>query len=131
MFDAVKRAATAAMAATKWECTHLPHRVTWTRYLTDMRRMDPLNGGKVEMDALTEAGVWFDDSQAYPVTMDKQIDRNGPDRVVIIIQRLRPHFEPYMLVKKVQTSLAFATVNCEPIEKKALAKLLRQAKKRR
>lgn len=87
--DDVEDAARVAVEA-GWTPIAYPCRVSITRYIPDARVFDPMNLGQAEANALTRAGVWTDDSLARPIQLDVQSNADGPDRVVIVIQRLAP-----------------------------------------
>lgn len=85
----VEEAAGSAVAA-GWETIAYPCRAWITRYVPDARVFDALNLGQCEANALTRAGVWTDDQLACPIMLDVQPKCEGPDRVVIVVQRLAP-----------------------------------------
>jgi Holliday junction resolvase RusA-like endonuclease len=93
LFAAVKDAASAEMFRTGWVTTSDECEVTVTRYVRDRRRRDAGNMSKVELDALSRACVWEDDSQATRVVLEIMHDPKGEDRVVIVVRRWRAtHF---------------------------------------
>jgi len=56
-------------------------------YFGDKRIRDIDNYHKLTLDALTETGVWEDDSQAYEMIVTKGYDKENP-RVELVINRL-------------------------------------------
>lgn len=89
LFAAIKESAEIEMAHFGWsKATDLVH-TTIVLYRSTKRRQDAGNVAKCELDALTVAGVWEDDSLAKPVVLDIEYDPSGPDRVVIILRKRR------------------------------------------
>jgi hypothetical protein len=83
----VEEAAREAIAA-GWQRIEFPCRCSITRYKPDARVADAVNVGGVECNSLTRAGVWTDDEIGRPITLDVQPKSDGPDRVVIVVQRV-------------------------------------------
>lgn len=90
LFDAVREAAGREMERVGWICAEYLCATTVTFYHTDKRQRDCSNLAKCELDALTTARVWLDDSLARPVTLETEYDPKGPARVVIIVRRKFP-----------------------------------------
>jgi hypothetical protein len=87
LFRDVKELGEAAVAA-GWAPIAFPCRVRFTRYIPDARVFDALNIGQCEANAMTRGGAWTDDELGHEVTLEKLIDPEGPDRIVIIAQRI-------------------------------------------
>jgi hypothetical protein len=71
-----------------WQMIVHPCRLTVIRYCPDGRVFDALNLAQTEANALTRAGVWADDTLAQSVHLRFHPHSEGPDRVVIIVERL-------------------------------------------
>jgi len=87
LFAAVRDAAEAETARIGWVCAEYPCDVSVTFYHRDKRRRDCSNLAKTELDALTAAGVWVDDTLARAVHLDIEYDPAGESRVVIVVRR--------------------------------------------
>ncbi|TAM91137.1 hypothetical protein EPN42_04560 [bacterium] len=86
LFATVEAAAAEAVEQ-GWIPIDAPCRAWITRYCADARIRDALNLGTCEANALTRGGVWLDDRWGHPITLDTQVDLDGPDRILIVIQR--------------------------------------------
>lgn len=86
LFADVKAAAETEIKWLGWDKAECECLAMIVRYVADRRRHDAMNLGKCEWDALTEAGVWLDDSLANPCL--PMIRYCAPHRVTIVVVKL-------------------------------------------
>ena len=87
--------ATAERLATGWTTASCPCLAVVVLYVPDRQyRRDAFNIGTAEANALTNAGIWADDTLAHEVIKKIVIDPTGPLRVTITVFKL---FEPQHL----------------------------------
>lgn len=87
MAKLTQRAAEAAILETGWTKADCPCLFVLTLIVPNRRRRDALNIGTAEANALTEAGVWDDDTLANPTIKQIVVDDGAPARVSIIVQK--------------------------------------------
>jgi Holliday junction resolvase RusA-like endonuclease len=121
LFASVKAAAIAEMARTGWTTAEYDCAGWITRYHPHARKLDCSNLSKAENDALEEAGVVLNDTLIRPIHKDAQYDKNGPDRIVIVLQRLYPRITDVHTPKPkpIRTPKVVAIVNPLPPVTKA------------
>ena len=90
LFASVKEAALAEMARIGWTTAEYDVEGWFTRYHPRANVFDCSNAFKAEPDALEKAGVVANDTLIRPFHKSAQYDPIGPDRVVIVLQRLYP-----------------------------------------
>ena len=73
-----------------WRKIEDPARISITRYAVTRAPRDSVNIGTAECNALTECGVWTDDAFGQTFSSSIVVDPLGPDRILIIVQRLTP-----------------------------------------
>jgi len=89
LFADVKTAAEAEMARIGWQKASCECFAMIVRYVVTRRRGDASNQGKCELDALTAAGVWDDDSLATPFVSSVCYAPEGGHRLAIVVVKQR------------------------------------------
>jgi hypothetical protein len=91
VFSAVKRAAEDEIKLTGWTKAECECAVLLIRYIPIRWRVDAINAGTAEFNALTAAGVWADDRLGNPPTLWIRHDPVGLHRISIVVVKL---YEP-------------------------------------